>query len=98
MNKQKRREWMVRKLKEKHVNFSKTEIEESDEDVIDNFSLNSITPDYLKDENILQLNDFINSSINNDQIDDNPVLTSIINQSTTDNTKIEFSQFTASLR
>lgn len=36
---------IINKLKSKHVNFDPTEIEESDEDVIDNFSLGSITPD-----------------------------------------------------
>ena len=57
--------------------------------MIDNFSLGSITPDHIENENILQLNDFINNSINNDNFD-NPILTSVINQSTTDNTKDEF--------
>ena len=90
VDKSERRQKIINKLHEKHVNFDKTEIEESDEDVIDKFSLGSITPDYLKNENILQLNEFINNSINENNINDNPILTSVINQSTTDNTKIEF--------
>ena len=47
INKSKRRDKIINKLKKKHVNFDKTEIVESDQDVIDDFSLGSITPDHI---------------------------------------------------
>ena len=65
------------------------EIEESDADIIDNHSLGSFSPDYLKDDNIHQLNEFIDKSIYNDDFENNSILSSVINQSTNDNTRLE---------